>query len=724
MRLKPSKSKQFGSHDSMSMKSLSSRQSANTSTASSIVTASIDPTGGTLKRSGSFSSITSSNSVTGPSPAAVQQSLDKSISSPTCAFAHPVNSVMSATTMKIAFGEYLLVPTSDARIFIYQIVDFLRVEEYMQELELNTFSHMERNESFYKNVGTNRKLASNIQLEKDTVQPILALGPFHIGDYNTAPMKSTGSKPKPIPASIVDLCQCEYDLTAQNSKQGSVAILTQDGGVHVFELSFLQRTPRVEDDDFSQLKVEHMHSFHAGDICATAISMQRSLKRTAVTVNNTVLRQFKAQLNITIGFENGYVAEFAVMDRQHRLKWKGSMGSPVTSLAYIYALQDMSEEFKESPNRRSPRRDSSIPLEHQLHLAIGTSQDEMTYKSHNIYSSQDIVSSCLDVVNVEFAETEWHGQFKLVSDETKRNDSIDINEITIWPENQLLGNDPNQICLPGLRVKDKPGPGVINAVCQIEASGKDSNCFSAVLGNGAIITFHFKIDESRGFCWGIIDEKNHVLLPNANCCGFGLVHMGNNFGNSKETIVVCGLRAGTTLLVPTSDKTTPKQQRKNVTIHSLSFDATGVDDDSIRYIQGFVAGDIYVRSWGKTSLLGEREKMPIFFQAWASGYIDCFVCQVEDVNHPKLENQNERNKRLFQRLLSNGAIGALCHLLSLDHSHRPTNSLLKQASEEYKLLSCKGEDLMLKMMEEQNEDVQSIRVLLFKLVSGCDVEGM
>jgi hypothetical protein len=592
----------------------------------------------------------------------------------------------------------------------------------MQELELDPFSHMERNESFYKNIGNCRKLASNIQLEKVTVQPILALGPFYIGDYNTAPLKSSGTKSKPVPASIVDLCQCEYDLTAQNSKQGSIAILTQDGGVHIFEFSFLQSIAKFEDDHYSQLKVEHLHSFHAGDICATALSMQRSLKRTTVAVNNTVLRQFKAQINIAVGFEEGYVAEFAVMDRQHRLKWKGSMESPVTSLAYIYPQQEVSEEFQESPNRRSPRRDSSIPLEHQLHLVIGTSQDEMAYKSHAVYTSEEIISSCLDVVNVEFAETEWNAQSSLPNNETNMfSASIDINDITIWPENRSLGNDPSQICLPGKRVKDKLGTGVINAVCRIEASGKDSNCFSVVLGNGAVATFHFKVDESRGFCWGMIHKNNHVNLPNASCCGIGLVHTGD-FAN-KETIVACSLRAGTTILVPTSGKFSSNQQAQNVTIHSLSFDATGVDDDSIRYLQGFAAGDIYVKSWGRTSLLGEREKMPIFFQAWANGYIDCFVCHVEDAYYPKLEKQDERKRYLFQRLLSNGALGALCNLLSLDHSYRPINSLLKQASEEYKLMSCTEEELVSKLIEETN-DVPSIRLLLFKLVSGCDVEGL
>jgi len=728
MRLKPSKGRQFGSHDSISMRSLSSRQSTNTSFASN-VTSSLDAnTAGALRRSGSFSSVTSGNSITGQ--ASVGQSLDKSTSSPTAAFAHPVNSVMSATTMKIAFGEYLLVPTSDARIFVYQIADFLRAEEHMQELELDPFSHLEKNESIYKNIGYIRKLASNIQLEKETIQPILCLGPFYIGDYNTAPtsvpLRSAGSTLKPVPASIVDLCQCEYDLTAQNSKQGSIAILTQDGGVHVFEFSFLHSTARGEEDDFSQLKVELLHKIHAGDICATAISMQRSLKRTSVNVNNTVLRQFKAQLNISIGFENGDVAEFAVADRQHVLKWKLSMGSPVTALAYAYARQDISDVSKESPDRRSPtRRDSSIPLEHQLHLAIGTSQDEIAYKNrHVVYTSEDIISSCLDVINVEFTETEWLAKCKSVSDETNMisSNSIDINEVTIWPDNYVLGHDPRQIFLPGKRVKDKLVSGAIDAVCRIETSGKDANCFSVILGNGSVATFHFKMDPSRGFCWGIVHENNHVMLPNANCCGLGLVHTADIA--NKEMIVACCLRAGTTLLIPTtSGKSISNHDFKNVTIHSLSFDATGVDDDSIRYVQGFAAGNIYVRSWGRTSLLGDREKMPIFFQAWANGYIDCFVCQVEDMRCPKHQKRDEREQYLFQRLLSNGAIGTFCNLLSLNHSDRPMTSLLKQASEEYKLLSCSEEDLISKIMQEQN-DVQSIRILLFKMVSGCDIKEM
>lgn len=716
--LKPSKvGRNFGSHDtSASVRSTSSRHSTNT--AASNISASVDvAASSSLKRTGSFSSVTSSNSITGPAQAHLQ---DKNTYRPSAAFGLPVNPVMGTTRMKIVFGEYLLVPTSDARILVYQVVDFLRAQEYMQELEFNNSSTVERNESFYKTIGYHRKLASNIQQEKESVQPILALGPFNMGDYNTSPMKNTIQKSKPIPATIVDICACDCEMTAQNSNQGSVAILTQDGGVHVMEFSPLQTTSRGDDDEYSQLKVEHIHSFHAGDICAMAISMQRSLKRTTVTVNNSnsVIRQYKTQLNISVGFEGGYVAEFAVVDRQHKLKWKGSVGAPILSLAYIYCENDGRVEMR-GENRSPTRRESLIPLEPQLHLLIGSMQNDATPYERNATSSMaDIISSCLDIVNIEQAETEWRTQSKKGNGENT-GFCMDITEITIWPDNSLVGSDPWKVSLTGKRIHDRHGSSFINSVCCIETSSKGHNCFSAVLGSGAVVTFHYRIEESRGFCWGLAHKNNHVMIPNASCCGLGIIQTGDV--SNKETIVACCLRAGTTVLLPTS--TTSKMRKtKHLTVYSSAFDATGIDDDGIRYVQGFAAGNICIRTWGRTSLLGDREKVPIFVQAWANGYIDCFICDVDYIDEPNVGSMKDRRTYLFRRLLSNGTIGALCCLLSLDHSEEEGDSLLKKASAEYKLLNCTEEELLSKI-NGNSKEVKVIRQLLLNLVSGneCDI---
>jgi hypothetical protein len=274
-------------------------------------------------------------------------------------------------------------------------------------------------------------------------------------------------------------------------------------------------------------------------------------------------------------------------------------------------------------------------------------------------------------------------------------------------------------------VKNGISDGHVNAVFRIDASaGKDDNCFSVILGNGAIVTFHYKIDESRGFRWGLLHKSNHVMLPNSSsCCGLDVVHIGEDAVSKGTMFVACSLRAGTTLFVPITGRAAKSSDTRSLTIHTSAFDATGVDDDSVRYVQGFVAGNIYIRQWGRTSLLGERIKVPMFFQAWASGYIDCFMCHAIDVQHPVLDTNDKRTRYLHQRLMSNGALGALSNILSLDNSLLLEDSLLKLASEEYKVLNCKEEELMSKIME-QKDDVQSIRLLLKYLISGCRVDDI
>ena len=155
-----------------------------------------------IKRSSSFSSVTSNNSLT---------SLQQSRASTKTPFHRPAASLamstnpQMATRMKIAFQQYLVVPTSDGSVLFYQVIDFSHAEACMQEYELNR-NLFSRNDSYHQNIDNQRKMAAKIQQEKEAVPPVFSLGPFHAGDYLNRSLRNITDKLQLIPASIVDIC--------------------------------------------------------------------------------------------------------------------------------------------------------------------------------------------------------------------------------------------------------------------------------------------------------------------------------------------------------------------------------------------------------------------------------------------------------------------------------------------------------------------------------------
>eukprot|EP00979_Chaetoceros_neogracilis_P004107 scaffold715_cov217-Chaetoceros_neogracile.AAC.3 len=63
----------------------------------------------------------------------------------------------------------------------------------------------------------------------------------------------------------------------------------------------------------------------------------------------------------------------------------------------------------------------------------------------------------------------------------------------------------------------------------------------------------------------------------------------------------------------------------DVLLNITSFDSAGIDDGSVRFIQGFTAGNVRVRSLGQ-SLPDPKRLLKVDFQAWSCGTIDCYTC--------------------------------------------------------------------------------------------------
>jgi hypothetical protein len=385
-----------------------------------------------IKRSSSFSSVTSNNSLT---------SLQQSRASTKTPFHRPAASLamstnpQMATRMKIAFQQYLVVPTSDGSVLFYQVIDFSHAEACMQEYELNR-NLFSRNDSYHQNIDNQRKMAAKIQQEKEAVPPVFSLGPFHAGDYLNRSLRNITDKLQLIPASIVDICICEVDEMKQTPLLGTIVILVQEGDVHVFDIFSMQNmSPGVE--DIPEVKVDHVHSFYSGDIGATSLAAQRALKRTTVDIQNTTLRHHQPELRISVGYEGGTVVEFAIVEKRHLFKWKGRLENSVRSLAYIHAPN---EDDIANDRPRPQGKDMVIgpPLDEDLLLVIGTSQYGVD--ATNPSTTEDIISSCLDVIHVFDAEKEWNSNYR---DSSRKESSVAIElvELSIWPTNQIKGED-------------------------------------------------------------------------------------------------------------------------------------------------------------------------------------------------------------------------------------------------------------------------------------------
>ena len=647
----------------------------------------------TLKRSGSFSS-TSSVASTQVTP----HNSSVSTNRPTAGFALPVNG--GSTPIKIAFQEYLLVPTSDARVLVYQIIDFLLAESFMQEAELNGHA-INRNESFFKHLANNRKMSSKLQQEKQSVLPILAIGPFRIGDHSKS-LRVIADKSQLIPASIVDMCVCDGDTNSQFSPSlGNVAILTQDGGVHIYEFFMLQQSNVGHDGESPQLKVKHVHSFVSGNISSTTIAMHRNLTESTVAMNGQILRHHQAEFSITIGFEGGGIAEFTIIDRQHKLRWRGSVGFPVQSLAYINP--------ENSSNFRSNGSDGISLHRDNLFLVIGTSENPVhASKKQTQFTFEEIVSSCLDIISVADAEKEWTAKFRGVSRRSSSS-TIELSDISIWPTNSISGKEGFQIPLPEQKMKQNNSG--IKEVCSIEVMKGGVQGFSTLLGNGALATFHYQMHHSKGLCWDLQHKNNHVMMPFSSFAGAGLFDVEPSSPNSQS--IACCLRGGTAIVVPIKHAET-ESSHPNIFVYSTPFDSAGIDDDSVRFVQGFTAGNIRVKSWGQSSPLEPTLRLKMYFQAWSCGTIDCYTCDLQDRS---AKNSNARISQVYRHLLSNGALGMLTNHLSLDQSQLEAGSLLSQASQEYKKTTYSDADLLDRIISGDS-DIPSTRELLHRLLTG------
>lgn len=683
MRQVSLKGQQFGSNSNLSHVSNLTQSRHSMGTILTNHSSSTFENAGSLKRASSFSSTgTTSSSMTNS-----QQVLNPKTA--TTSFALPTNQSM-ATPLQIAFRQFLLVPTRDGNIFLYQIADFSYAEEHFLNAQINSTATIHRDQS-YNNVSSMKNLSAKMNEEKQCLLPILSLGPFNIGEAGRSFGNSPQSKSALNAATIVGICVFD-NIKSKNQNQnnflGNVAVLTQCGCVHIYDFY-----RSGNDGESDQLKVAHHLSFFTGKLSATAIAMHRGVTYEEVTMNGQSLRQRRPVICIAVGYDDGTISEYTIVDKLNSLKWRGYIDYKINCLEYIQT------ESKSRPSNVNE------PTAESLYLVIGTAADELE-KPTKECTTEAVISSCLDVIKITDARKEFSSKFKKLSQRRSPSSMIYLAHLSIWPNTSVLEENSVAIVFPEQKNKKSQSPYRSFSVYAIDTLHGQKNQIVVLLGNGGLCSFSYYVDPIKGFCWKSNPTNSNLMLPFASSVGIKSF-MQSSASSKSIPFFACCLRSGNLVFGPLSDSET----KNDIHLHNIPSDHAGFDDDTIKYVQGFTAGNVLVKTWGVSNSYSEQ---PCFFVANPNGSIDCYRI---GSSREEWNSKEERRKQILHELHSNGTIQRLIELFSVDNAEAQVDStLFTQASREYQKLHLSEEDLLKQILEE-TESVSSINMFLDQIMN-------
>jgi hypothetical protein len=338
-----------------------------------------------------------------------------------CSAIHP--SLSSPIT--IAFNEFLLAATVDGRVLIYQITD-------SQEAE-NTLIHDEIHNAITSDEDRHlREKISKLQQQKNNVEPLCSLGPFFVeyseDDLDSIPMIGlrTSQRSKAF-ASIAHICWISSDddeisdTLGGSRGLGTVAILTNEGNVHIFDFNiehtnYLEGMPvesRFEtgkcivtaslDSDGCRLKIYKRASLFTGKIGANCVTFHYIYDVKERQVNGQKDTNVPSRsLRMAIGHECGMVVEYQFLHKEGCLVWMGSFDCPVRS---ICSLGHLVRGVK-------------------AYLAVGLAADHSP--------GNQSINSFLETIDITAVEKAWKGR-EQTNDNMDNNNALKLDDFCTWP---------------------------------------------------------------------------------------------------------------------------------------------------------------------------------------------------------------------------------------------------------------------------------------------------
>lgn len=621
-----------------------------------------------LRRNNSFNSTTTTSSTISASAATATASSTNAVpTKPYCqlgSLAIPINSQKSSP-LHIAFHQYLLAPTSDGRLLIYQVCDFDHAENFILEEELSSLSFTSATKP-----SAIQSLSSQIYHEKCNQTPLMALGPLRVGEYKNIPIGSSESmassmRDNPV-ASIVGLTSISVVESTVPSLIGYSALVTLQGDVFVFEFQ-----KSVEE---GSLQIQLLCGFGCGRLSAQCIALR--------------YHPITMKLMLACGFLDGTIQEFEVEKDRKSLLWEGYLKQlPITCLAYITNIQTEENRIEEGQH-----------CVEQLVVGMSECEPQPTGQS----TPEDIIATCLEVISLNVAKSIWDQ--KLNETTSISFAPVSLVESTVWPTNEWnnITNIQNRHLHPLERSGSKKVSHELHSIHSIIVS---PSSFTVAMSNGAVATLNFWVNDKGKFCWGMFARTNQIILSSPSC----------NLGALRNYTATCS-RDGTIIILPNQTENKLERIKSPISL-SFPFESIGFDeDDLVRYVQGFCAGMIRAKVWGSTREIETKSKqLPVFFVSWPGGSIECYSFEYQSRVTPE-----EEKAVIIRQLFDDGILHELFSLFQsyLKHPTYDGDSQLGRAAREYEQWEGDDDELILSLIDHRMDGSSCILQLLFDQIRG------
>ena len=309
---------------------------------------------------------------------------------------------------------------------------------------------------------------------------------------------------------------------------------------------------------------------------------------------------------------------------------------------------------------------ADIVVLHPPIMHTNSASDECLVVSfHNDGHPRPTTSAMVEVIDVTLVMNAWNEPQAVTSapmkeDHTSR--SLALEDFIVLPE---AGREIMNI-LPSNRQHTYPKP--FNHWIQ----SRGTNCLlSTTISNDTNIVAVGHADgmmtlldtspttEGQTPVWGVSTSHSRYcsVYP---CIGVGRIDLSDTNGNdtltnTQQPYLVSCLRGAATYLIPLQSS---HHHQDDVPVLALTVPHDMDEDVSIRYTQGFTAGNIPVKNrCHEKSSHGGDDSLPLLVYVWPGGVMDVYRCGLLPHIFPSTEDE------LLKELFTNGSVDALRDLI-------------------------------------------------------------
>ena len=207
-------------------------------------------------------------------------------------------------------------------------------------------------------------------------------------------------------------------------------------------------------------------------------------------------------------------------------------------------------------------------------------------------------SSTLEVIDTSTMVDVWKSV-----DASSKFTALDLRDFLVWPDEGMEVVDSSTDNTLPRRHRGRASMGSDRLL----ADG--GGFFAVALSDGTVAMLHASVDEKSGLSWGVQEDVNQSLFEYP-AIGMGKVNLASG------PYLACSMRGGTTYLLPIASR---NDAPTDVPVFLFPEKEDDEDDDEvIRYIQGFTAGNIKIKDID----------VPVLVYAGEGGLIEVYVCEL------------------------------------------------------------------------------------------------